>query len=132
MGDPSGDGHGQTETINIKSSLNKKEIEKAYKAGTKKLGFDFCKDVCAEYEDSELDSEKWETLKKLGYQDQDLENEVNEAKKYNNGDIYLWTDSFSNIYLFIVKLGNDNFKFEHLTEKENPTIDIGGYGLLGT
>lgn len=129
LGDDSGDGHGQTETINIRSSLDQKAIKKAYASGIKKLGFDFCNDVASEYESTELDSDKWEQLKKLGYQDKhQLEKE---AKSYNDGNISLWTKSFADIYLFIIKLGNKDFEFEYLSEKDNPQIKIGGYGLFG-
>lgn len=127
VGDWSGDGHDKKDTINIRSNLDKKAMEKAYKAGTKKVGFDLCADVCSDYEDRNLDSEKWEKLKELGYQDEELEDE---ADKYNNGDISLWVDSFTDIYLFIVKLGNEKFEFEYLAAKEDPTIKIGGYGLF--
>lgn len=127
LGDWSHDGHEKTETINIRSNLLKAGIEEAYALGTEKLGFDFCKEIAADYEDNMLDNEKWEALKKLGYQDDDLEED---GIKYNEGDISLWTDSFTDIYLFIVKLGNDEFEFEYLSEVQNPQIKIGGYGLF--
>lgn len=127
LGDWSDDGHGKTDTINIKSNLDKKDMEKAYEAGTKKLGFDFCGYVAEDYEDNKLDDEKWNKLKELGYQNEALEDE---AEKYNDGEISLWTDSYTDIYLFIVKLGNDKFEFEYLVGEQNPQIRIGGYGLF--
>src|SRR5574338_1441101 len=128
LGDWSGDGHDKRETINIKSNLDKDAIMKAYEAGTQKLGFDFCAEVAEEYEDNKLSEEKWKKLLEMGYQDgSGLEEE---AKEYNDGEISLWTDSFADIYLFIVKLGNEEFKFEYLTGAQNPQIKIGGYGLF--
>ena len=54
---------------------DKAAINKAYKIGTKKLGFDFCEEVASDYEDSKLDDEKWEKIKQLGYQNEDAEEE---------------------------------------------------------
>lgn len=129
LGDWSHDGHNQSETVNIRTNLNKKEMEKAYRAGTEKLGFDFCAEVAEDYEDNSVPSEYWELLKQAGYKNEGLEKE---AVKFNDGEISLWTDSFIDIYLFIVKLGNDKFESERLLDKDNPQIKIGGYGLFSS
>lgn len=108
LGDPSGDGHGQSESINIASNFNANEITNAYKLGTKKLGFDFCNEVCSEYEDNLLNSRRWNKLKKLGYQNKVLEEEISLPPK--KGKVFLWTDSFTDIYLFILN-GKDTLSF---------------------
>lgn len=132
VGDWSGDGHDKRETVNIKSNLDKKAMEKAYKKGTKKLGFDFCKDVCAEYEDNKLPPEKLDALVKLGLETKGmgLEYDLKRIKKDEGVEIGLWHDDFVEIYLFIVKLGDDEFTFEYLNADANPTINIGGYGMF--
>ncbi len=132
IGDWSGDGHDKRETINIKSSLDKKAMEKAYKKGAKKLGFDFCKDVCAEYEDNKIPSEKLDALVKLGLETKGmgLEYDLKRMKKDKDVGIGLWHDDFVEIYLFLIKLGNEEFTFEYLDVDTNPTINIGGYGMF--
>jgi hypothetical protein len=128
VGDWSGDGHDKKDIINIESNFDKKAIDLAYKLGTEKLGFDFCNHIAEEYEDNKLPNEEWKKLKEAGYQDDNGLEE--DAKKYNDGEISLDISSFADIYLFIVKLGNEKFKFEYLEGNKNPQINIGGYGLF--
>jgi hypothetical protein len=122
IGDWSCDGHEKSDDYYIESNLSKKEIEKAYKKGTKLLGFDFSEEIAECYEDSTLPKDKWEKFKELGYtggfdsEDQADENGVN-----------IWLEEFLDLYLFIIQLGNPDFKYE-LVEEED-TIHIGGYGL---
>ena len=121
MGDWSSDGHGKTETVSIKSNLDKEEIKAAYKAGTKILGFDFINEVCADYGcHHRLPQENFETLVKHGMRRDNWD-------MYDENTISMWTDSFSEIYLFIVKLGNPEFEYKTV---KAATIDIGGYGLF--
>lgn len=137
LGDWSGDGHSKTDTIVIMSSLNKKDVEKAYKNGTKKLGFDFINEVCEEYEDRLLPKDKLELLMKSGFKASDFgyksKYELKELKDALEDEcspgLGLWIDTFPKIYLFIVKLGNEDFKYRILEGAENPSINIGGYGL---
>lgn len=139
MGDPSGDGHGNIQYISIKSNLNKNAIQTAYEKGTKLLGFDFVDKVCADYEDNFLHKEEMNKLVKHGFNVDDLGSITSYEKKealnfikndemFYSNHLRLWTDSFSNIYLFIAKLGNKNFKYKILDENDS-SIDIGGYGL---
>lgn len=129
LGDWSGDGHSKTDIVNISSNLSKKEIEKAYSLGTKKIGFDLINDVCADYEDNNLSAEHWEILKKFGYKEDNIPGDPVDEKDDHAG-ILVWSDGFVDLYLFIVKLGNDTFQGKILEEKDNPTIRIGGYGLF--
>ena len=131
IGDWSGDGHSQSNTIVIKSNLDKKAIEKAYKKGTKKLGFDFIKDIAADYADQNLSKERLDVLLKHGLKTKDLDLDFDlKRKEYEEGPgVNIWHDDYVEIYLFIVKLGNEEFKYELLEGDVNPTIHIGGYGL---
>ena len=140
LGDWSGDGHDKTRMISILSNLDKDTLFAAYKKASKKLGFSFIDDVCGDYEDSLLPKEKLNILIKNGFKIENLGfnktntyllNEANEAFNESGSDgLYLSEETYTNIFLFIVKLGNKDFKYEILKGKLNPTLDIGGYGLF--
>jgi hypothetical protein len=127
LGDWSHDGHSQSDTVVISSNLDKNEMEKAYKKATKKLGFDFCDTVCADYEDNNLSEENLMILVNHGLKIDDLDLYNYDPKI--DGDVHIWHDAFTHIYLFIIKLGNPNFEYKILEDDLNPSIHIGGYGL---
>jgi hypothetical protein len=130
IGDWSGDGHDKRETIIILSNLNNKDINKAYKKGSEKLGFDFCNDVCRDYEDHEISKDKLDLLIANGLKIKDIAFDDYDLKEFEkDGTLRLWTEPFAEIYLFIVKLGNPDFEYTFLEGKSDPSIHIGGYGL---
>jgi hypothetical protein len=131
VGDWSHDGHEKTQKFTIESSLNQKELMKAYKKGCKIIGFDLTKDCCAEYEEFTLLREHKEKLKLNGfYKDPDQLNDLEEEeeKEYSEEDPenFMYADAFKDIWLFFIKTGNPSFTFNQKTE----TINIGGYGLF--
>lgn len=124
LGDWSGDGHSKTEIVSILSNLLKNDIEKAYKKGCKKVGFDLTKDVCAEYEDMSASKEVVEALRAVGFKPEDFLEEDDDGDwsfAYNG-------DAFAELWLRIAQLGNPDFKYE-ITTHNTPNINIGGYGL---
>jgi hypothetical protein len=125
LGDWSGDGHKQSDKISIKSNLTDKEILKAYKAGSKKVGFDLINEVCSEYEDNRVSVEKVKALAEAGITNKMLCVDVNDEDDEDT-TWSMWTDSYTELFLLIVKLGNKDFKYEYAN---SPSIDIGGYGL---
>lgn len=133
LGDWSDDGHGKTDITSIKSNLDPDQIMEAYKKGSKKLGFDFINEVAADYEDSAIDANQLQKLVDAGldieksFQDDYSIKEAKEALE-NEQRAGLWVDSYRNIFLFIVKLGNDKFEYEI---DNNAQLNIGGYGLFG-
>jgi phosphopantothenoylcysteine synthetase/decarboxylase len=130
MGDWSSDGHGKTDNLVIKSNLTVAEINEAYKRGTKIVGFDFCDEVAKEYEDRRLSNEHMKLLVAQGYDEKSVERvEYDNDDDDYDGDYSLWTDSYPDIWLFIVKLGNPNFKYEEVVDSAQ-RINIGGYGLF--
>jgi len=138
LGDWSGDGHGQMDKINILSNLDKKEVLKSYKKGSKILGFNFIDDVCADYEDTFLPKKHLESLIEQGFKFANLSSydkknlkECLEEDCDGNG-FSIWIDHYTDIFLFVVKLGNKDFEYEVLKEELCPTINIGGYGLFGS
>lgn len=66
LGDDSGDGHGRTETVTIRSNIDKEEVSKAYKAGVNVTGIDVENDVANDYEDSLLPQATFDALTKHG------------------------------------------------------------------
>lgn len=136
LGDWSHDGHNQTDFILLNTNLSKDEIKDAYALAIKKLGFDFTQEVCSEYEDNLLYEKHLDLLLLQGFKIGDLglldEYSKKEAVKFFNKKIKtlkLYTEEYLNIYLFIIKLGNPNFKYKII---EDSWIDIGGYGLYSS
>lgn len=138
LGDWSSDGHGKTDTVNIKSNLDKNELFKSYKKGSKKVGFNFIDEVCSDYEDGLLSKNYLNLLVKQGFTVDSLGNdisisnliEVTEAFEADSEGLDLDTETYTRIFLFITKLGNEKFQYEILKQKDSPTIEIGGYGLF--
>ncbi|MEZ4814282.1 MAG: hypothetical protein R3A80_03630 [Bdellovibrionota bacterium] len=127
MGDWSCDGHCIEKTRNICSNLTPENIKTAYKAATDKVGFDFINDVADEYEDNALMADKLKTLRENNiamwtFEDEEYLEEGEELEL-----VSLDQDSYSQIYLELVKLGNAEFKYETLQGK---SMNIGGYGLF--
>lgn len=120
VGDWSKDGHNQTEEFTIESSLNEKQLWKAYEAGTKIIGFNLVEDVAHDYEDDMLSLEKINLLKDHGYENLDGDEDMEEG-------ISLYPDFHLDIFLFIVKLGHPSFEYKELEAAE---LHIGGYGLF--
>ena len=124
VGDWGGDGHEKTKEFYIETSYDEKKILAAYRAGSKKLGFDFQNDVASEYEDSDL---KKSHLKKL--RDAGIEVNIEDEEEYKDQktvpiDVVIFRD----IWLHIAKLGDAGFTYELV--KSSATLNIGGYGLF--
>jgi hypothetical protein len=125
LGDWSRDGHNQTESFMILSSLDCGSLERAYKKGSKLVGFNLSEQVCHGYEDNEIDNDHLDKLISLGFNASILEQY--EYCKYTNVPIQLSTNDFYMIYMFIARLGNPELKYESL---DSESINIGGYGLF--
>ncbi len=132
IGDPSGDGHSKTERFVINTNFTVVQIQKAYKAGSKKLGFNFIDECCCDYEDHVLNKNIVDKLRKNGLDDHlkkeeyilYLEDEPKEGQV-----VYSDTDLHSIIYCFIVSLGDPKFTYEFV-QQHISNINIGGYGLF--
>ncbi len=125
MGDWSADGHSQTETVTIKSNLDKKGVEDAYKSGVKKTKVDLSKDVARDYEDNIISKKIVNKLCKFGFKIEDCSNDF----RADEDGYGLWTDGYALAWLFIAQIGNPDFKYE-VTNDDSPNINIGGYGLF--
>ncbi len=121
LGDCSNDGHGKTEIYKIESNLSLKDLQKAYRKGSKILGFDFITSVATDNEDNNLSKKRLEKLVSFGYV---------KPKGYKNNNVELDTDSYSDIILFICSLGNDLFCYNLYDEDYVEHFFVGGYGLF--
>lgn len=127
VGDWSHDGHNMTEQSTIKCNLTKKDLEKAYKKGCKKVGFDLTEEVCADYEDMSVSDDVIEKLRAADIKPEDfIENDDDDGWSFS----YNW-EAFTELWLRIAKLGNPDLEFE-MCSNDSPNINIGGYGLLGS
>lgn len=130
VGDPSNDGHGRSESVQILSNLTPEQMWEAYKKATEKIGFDFCEKVARTYEDSYIEQDIFQKLCDAGMNclgiQKDLEryDEDDEDSKW-----ILDAVSYSQIFLAIVLLGNPEF-CGRIVEDNSKTMRIGGYGLF--
>lgn len=129
MGDDSCDGHCITRTRNVCSNLNAGQISEGYAASKDKLGFDFINIVATDYEDNALSMEKLKKLRENGVATWKFEDEegLSEEDLQTLEYVSLDADTYSQIYLELVKVGNPEFKHETLKGKY---LSIGGYGLF--
>lgn len=127
IGDWSDDGHGKTERFVINTNLTVDQIQQAYKAGSKKLGFNFVDECCHDYEDNILNKNIVDKLMANGLDDHLKKEQY--TLYLENEEAHSNTKLHSIIYCFIVSLGNPKFTYEFLEQKVS-NINIDGYGLF--
>jgi hypothetical protein len=132
VGDWSGDGHDKTTRIMIESNLTLEDVEAAFKNGSELIGFDFTKECCADYEETDI-TNHIKKIKTLFTKDElkgdRLEEEFDISPHWQNKDEFIiGVDGFVGVYLRICKLGNKQFQYKKI--EENESITIGGYGLF--
>ena len=128
VGDWSGDGHEKTQDIWILSNRTEKQIQKAYKAGTKQVGFDLSETVCRNYEDCYISKEKLKTLASLGMVLRSHDGTPYELEQ-DEDRFVMEAETFADMYLFIASLGDPDLKYQYDYTPDNH-INIGGYGLF--
>jgi hypothetical protein len=123
IGDPSGDGHGRSDSLTISSNLTRSQLFVAYQLGIEKLGFDITEEIRSgrtSVSKEDLTPDQVAKLRSNGYDPERL---------YLEDDGYVDIETFRHIYLFTCKLGNPSF--EYTTKRETvETIEIDGYGFL--
>lgn len=130
VGDWSHDGHSKTEVVTVRCNIDKKNLEKAYKNGTKKVGFNLTENVCADYEDMSVTPEIIKKLKDAGINSEDfIENESDEGDDDNCWSFAYNCEAFADLWMTIAKLGDPDIKYE-LCEDNDTNINVGGYGLF--
>lgn len=122
IGDRFDDGHGKHSSRIFLCNKDREEIMKAYKKGSKKVGFNLIDTVATEYEEWYIDKKIVEKLKKHGF---DGEFEDSYGKEETHCRLY--ESLYLEIFQFIVQLGDPSIEFEPAGAE---AIDIGGYGLF--
>lgn len=151
LGDPSCDGHGCTREYHISSSHNVLEITKAYIEFSQEFGFEYLKEVGAEYECfGGIPEDITNTLFELGIlEDKDRIIHFDETGERYKGDRYGFLkdyelkndggyefdytlEDFLNIFFKIIKYKIPNFEWcsRNLEEEYLTILDGTGYGLV--
>ena len=123
VGDWSGDGHSMTSEYTYDCSINKEELQKAFKEGSEIIGFNLS-DICEDYEDNKISED---CVEKVFNHLPDFNFEDFTKEEYDNEcDLTLTPDDFVKLYFEIARLGK-NFIYNKV---ESESINIGGYGLF--
>ena len=125
LGDPFNKGHEKVEKIKLDSNLTLEEIEKAYQKGSQLIGVDVITQMFNSYDNNKISAILLNKLYKFGFSLSSLKKEL--FKKMDNVEIQLIKSDFVDIVLFVVKLGNNNFNYKLIENKE---WYIGGYGFF--
>ena len=126
IGDTSGDGHSQHESVAIRSTHSAEDVNHFYTKGCKQLGEDY-DEFIMEYESNKIPYKAFKKLVEAGY---DCSNGdiVSLTKVEVENGIWIWPDFWVEIYMFIAYLGSDKeLKWETFKME---SLDIGGYGLF--
>lgn len=141
VGDGSGDGHGITDEVRIRSNRTSEEISIAYAKGALILGIDVIECVCADYEDFGLTPDQYAIFDKAGFGvetwkfsydfdalDDFDRNEMRESIAVEE-PIEITQGTFVELCLFTVKTGDPEFLYQ-IVKDPTPHFYIGGYGLF--
>ncbi len=134
VGDWSHDGHNMCDDIHVKSNLCRVDLDKAYEAGSAKVGFNLCKDVCHEYEDSKISRLHYAMLLTAGITVRELdEYDVEDLTSEDEyAGLMLEPEQFADLYMQICKLGDSSLEYEIPEADYTNIIRIGGYGLYSS
>lgn len=121
MGDESKDGHGETESLVLDTNRTRKKLEKAYKKGARKLGYDFELKAAHEYGNRRLAKPIFDALKKLGWP---VPEDFEKTRELN-------VDIYADIWIFLAKLGDPKLEVYVQTPDPVKELYIGGYALFG-
>ena len=149
LGDRCYDGHGRYEEHFAKSNYSSEEISKAYKSATELLGFDYVKEIAAEFMDSSISCKYTGKLLKhgiltpsdFGYSEEEWKEYIDSISENGsfdyedlNEDFYdLDQDKFVDIFVKIIKLILPDFELIEVTVPTNGflnELEGAGYGLF--
>ena len=142
LGDWSGDGHGKSFNILLKSNSSVKEVQEAYKASCCLTGVSLHdvngKDedytgknrdyqdankyaVAINYEDNFIPKECATVLTRFGFNPKDFKID---PKSDESGNLKIYEDSFVKLWIWFTKLSNPKLELELVTgEEQIPTIN---------
>ena len=114
------DGHCRSDDTYIQSNFTLSKIKKAYNKGIKEVNVDITK-FCEEFECDTIPINVYDKLTKEGYS-------FGEGNYSDEFDKQINIYEFVDIWLFIAKKGDNDFKYTYI--KDDFNINIGGYGLF--
>lgn len=123
VGENGCDGHGKSNIYGIKSNIPPIELQSSYQQGVDRLGYDITR-YCQEYEDNKIHPSFQQALRLKGFVLPTILSFRNEEVEKSLE--YIDSDTFVEIFLFTVRLGNPSFGYSKVTI---PSFEIGGYGL---
>jgi len=121
LGDPSNDGHGQTEEPLLESNKTLKEVQRAYKDSCTITGIAFSNDICREYEDSMLSNEVCEKLEK--FKCPLLKKWEDEDKPHGDGR-EMYPERITDLFIWFVNLSLGEDELQEASDDEQiPSIN---------
>ena len=116
IGDWSGDGHDQSEDFLIESNYPVERVREAHFQMETATGINI-EDICAEYEENEIDPETVKKIKELGFR---FENSS------GMGDGIISVPEMASLWIFLLMKTNRDLKLE-IIEDNTPTLHFFGY-----
>jgi hypothetical protein len=130
-GDPSRDGHNQTDTTAFMSNRTIGEIKKSYCMAAKMHSLDIT-EQCTEYEDSRLTEDYWTRARAAFHASPSVLNLSclvdYDNVGYDEDGAYVSSDEFMELYLQTAKLFDPDLVWKEAST--NNDHFIGGYGLF--
>ena len=129
LGDPGGDGHGNTSDYHMVSNYSAKEIDEAYKKATEILGFNFVKKIGINHQDNELHEPYFSILVEKGIiKEEDYKYEYDGKTLL---DTYLDESDFIDIFKSICKLVLPDLVINrrNLEEQQISSLEGTAYGI---
>lgn len=146
-GDPSHDGHGQSEKVIYLSNKSSSEIDKLWEQAQAKFGISFgwgygvtfsedkpLISVCAEYEDSHMPYEAFRRLTDMGitvfggeFDNITTEDEWDDA---TDSEIYMEVYDIFDIQMQMMKSIDETLEYQKIGNDYRTTNVSGGYGLF--
>lgn len=127
LGDPSRDGHGQTQEYHFRSNYSAKQIDELFKRLNSELGINV-KKWCEDYEEDTLNEDQYSKLLSIGVIKEDDEN------LYLNDNQYYVEDKtiFVDLAFSCIKHICPDFEYKYNTFNENciNTLQGAAYGLF--
>ena len=105
IGDWSGDGHGKNDYHTYRTNKKIEDIREAYFSAINKLGKDYPREVCGDYQDSGVSKDMQDELKKKGFVFTRFEEEY-------EGKIFPYVDGMLELTEWFIQQGDSSIKLE--------------------
>lgn len=130
------DGYTQTKSVYVETSINKDKIKELNDKLTAKLGFDFVKEVCSEYNEAYLRDGQYERISRflgrdMGEYFHSISREDSEGENYGSDSFYMEDGKYFIVVLFTLLQKIESFEFKIIEDdtEEIEFLNGAGYGL---